>query len=349
MVDPSEAQEVIICGAGVSGSYLARLLEDEGFRVEVYDGNPLRGHRCAYGSFYSILRPSLMRAGLDIEDYITCWVDSLLLNGLELRVRNLVVIDKPRMLEGLYPSERVRRRFLRVPDELFRWERAGTLAVNASSIMLGAHRRIMARQYRARLSGLEARKAYLIIIPGYAGYAWAIPLDDRGYEFHLGAGSVNSDPHPLIYRLMERYGVRVEEISCACGRPISVADLERGGEAKICMRNIVSVGESAGAVYPATGEGIIPSIETSKWLYESLRRGRFPTDYLKGISKMLREYRDAFRLCVGFLRYPHLNWIRGAGRAAKLLADRAWPILTPRALIRLWLETPFKAGRGRHL
>ncbi|MBS7638140.1 hypothetical protein KEJ49_04540 [Candidatus Bathyarchaeota archaeon] len=334
----SPEPDALICGAGVSGSYLARLLVEGGFRVEVYDGNPLRGHRCAYISFSSLLKPILRRIGLELDDFILCHIRSLHLNGVELEVRNMISIDKPRMIEEIYPGDGVIKKNLRIPEELFRRGGEGTLTVNASSRILGAQRRILPRQFRARASGLEAGEAYLSVKPGYGGYSWAFPLDEEGRRFHIGAGCVNADPQPLIDRLMRSNGIRVEETICSCGRAISVADLSRNPEIMIHRGMVASIGEAAGAVFPMTGEGIIPSLETANWLYESLDRGDYPQSFEAKVQGMLMEYRDAFNLCIGFLKHPRLTWLRGVGRMTERLKGRALLNLTPVAWMRLWLK-----------
>ncbi len=334
----SPEPDVLICGAGVSGSYLARLLVGGGFRVEVYDGNPLRGHRCAYISFSSLLKPILRRIGLELEDFTLCHMRALLLNGVELEVRDMISIDKPRMIEEIYPGDGVIKENLRIPEELSRRGGEGALAVNASSRILGAHRHIWTRQVRARASGLEAGNAYLSVKPGIGGYSWAFPLDEEGRWFHIGAGCVNANPQPLIDRLMRSYGIRVKETICSCGRAISVADLSRNPQIMIHRGMVASIGEAAGAVFPMTGEGIIPSLETANWLYESLERGDYPESFEARVQGMLGEYRDAFNLCVEFLKHPRLTWLRGAGRMIERLRGRAILTLTPEAKMRLWLK-----------
>lgn len=334
----SPEPDALICGAGVSGSYLARLLVEGGFRVEVYDGNPLRGHRCAYISFSSLLKPILGDIGLELEDFTLCHIRSLHLNGVELEVQNMISIDKPRMIEEIYPGDGVIKKDLRIPEELFRRGGRGTLAVNASSRILGAQRHILTRQVRARASGLEAGEAYICVKPGYGGYSWAFPLDEEGGWFHIGAGCVDMDPQPLIDWLMRRYRVRVEEASCSCGREISIADLSRGPEIMIHKGMVASIGEAAGAVFPMTGEGIIPSLETSRWLYESLTKGDYPESFETKVQDMLRDYREAFNLCIGFLKHPRLTWLRGAGRMMEKLRGRANLNPTPKARMRLWLS-----------
>lgn len=74
------------------------------------------------------------------------------------------------------------------------------------------------------------------------------------------------------------------------------------------------------------------------WLYESLERGDYPEGFEAKVQGMLEEYRDAFNLCIRFLKHPRLTWLRGAGRMTERLKGRANLTLTPRAWTRLWLK-----------
>ncbi|MEM4727594.1 MAG: hypothetical protein QXD04_05005 [Candidatus Bathyarchaeia archaeon] len=142
----------------------------------------------------------------------------------------------------------------------------------------------------------------------------------------------------MLEHLTRSYGVRVLEILCSCGRAISVADLSRDPGIMIRRGRVTCIGEAVGAVFPLTGEGIIPSLETSRWLYESLERGDYPESFEIKIHRMLDGYRDAFDLCTRFLEHPRFTWLRGAGRMAERLRARASLTLTPGAWMRLWLK-----------
>jgi len=77
-------KELVVCGAGISGSYFYALFTDKfpETKLRIYDGAKKRGCSCAFGCFYSLLKEKLDKVGLNIEDYILCKNKGLVLNGV---------------------------------------------------------------------------------------------------------------------------------------------------------------------------------------------------------------------------------------------------------------------------
>jgi len=306
----------------------------ESVDVKVYDRNPGgRGHLCAWGSFEDLLRDRLRRVGLSVEDYVLSKVDHLVLNGVSMRVRNLVVVDKPRMLEDLLPARRVVKREVRQ----FKPQRNEVL-VNATSQPFGECHKIATTQQRAVLRGLEPNTIYVNIHPKFIGYGWAFPLSDDGRDWHLGAGCSNGDPAVLAELFKRRY--RLEEVSrlCVCGREIRVVNPE---EAVLVRDGVVSIGEAAGAVEPIAAEGMLSSIDSAELLYDSLSEEDYASSYEAGMRGMLSGIRTAYGLWRLMHRHHRWAWLRGYRYTVTRSYKSVKPELTTMTKLRLLKEILF--------
>ncbi len=325
---------VAVAGAGVAGSLLANLLEnDGGYRVTVYDGNRMRGHGCAWGCFYTLLKEQLGRVGLNVDDYVLCKTETLVLNGTPVKLRNEVAIDKPKMLEDLYPSRRVVKKHL--PDlNVY----GADLVVNATSEPLTNHYTIMTRQYKVEVEGAEKRVAYINMNPNIVGYSWLFPLDEDGENYHLGAGCINVDPHVLIGKMMERYRFKVKREKCSCSKSIKVLNPDK---TVLVKDKVVCVGEAAGCVYPITGEGIIPSMQSANILYNALKDG-FPKSYEENMAnQILNGHKKAFKVWRFMDKHARLAWLYGFRHMAERAKERSMPVLNAKTKLKLYLEILF--------
>lgn len=311
---------ISIVGAGVSGSLLARLLEDE-HNVMVYDGNLMRGHRCAFGCFYSLLGDQLDKIGLNIDNYVLCKPETLILNGIYIKIRNQIPIDKPKMLEDIWPHTKV------IPKHVPLVKHTGTdLTVNATATPLGSYNKIATKQSKAHIKGVEKQHIYVNIDPKYLGYAWIFPLDSDGNYFHLGAGCVNADPDILINKILKRYKIEIIDEECKCNRDIAVVNPD---DVVVERNGIVSIGEAVGAVYPVTGEGIIPSMESAFMLATSIKDNTFPKGYEHELgTQIFQDYKSAYKIWGRMDKHPRLAWLLGFGYMLGRAKTRTMPILT---------------------
>ena len=324
---------VRIVGAGVSGSYLYSRLKDSE-EVEVVDRNPSwRGHSCGWGSFEDQLRDRLSKVSLDLEDYVLSRVRRYVLNGVSIKIRNQVVVDKPRMLEDLLPAKEVVRgevgEFRALKNELL---------INATSRPFVEHNRITLIQHRAVVKGLEPNTIYIYIHPKFIGYGWAFPISDDGRDWHLGGGCSHGDPSVLVEKLKRRY--RVEEVSrlCSCGREIRITDPEK---AVLVRDGVVSVGEAAGVVEPITCEGILPSIDSAELLCSSLHQDNYTASYEEGMRGMLSRCKPAYEMWRFMHRHHRWAWLKGFGYIVERAESSIKPELTVVTKLRLVKEILF--------
>lgn len=327
---------ILIVGAGVAGSYLAALLRQDGKEdYLVYDRNPSwRGHLCAWGCFYSLLRDKLKPLGLNVDDYILCRADTLVLNGVRIKLRNEASLDKPKLLNDLCPESHVIKKEFSFSDEALASLHPNHLVVNATGIPFGKHYRIHTKEYKLRIHGLEPNTAYVNIDLNYVGYGWMFPLDEDGRDWHLGAGCVNADPEVLIRNIARRYRARpIPNHGCYCERDIRIIN---PGDCMLGENFAISIGEAAGAVYPISGEGIVPSMESAEVFYKWYKEHKPVTEYGKALwDKFLGENLGSFDVWRYMEKYPRLAWLLGAPSMVKRARKRIMPVMTPTTYLKL--------------
>jgi hypothetical protein len=300
----------------------------------VYDRNPGgRGHLCAWGSFEDLLGERLRRVGLDLEDYVLSKVDHLVLNGVLMRIRNLIIVDKPRMLEDLLPTREVVKRGVKQ----FRPRRDEVL-VNATSQPFGECHKIATTQQRTVLRGLEPNTVYVYIHPRFVGYGWAFPLSDDGGDWHLGAGCSNGNPAVLVDLFRKRYNLEGVKPLCSCGREISVVSPE---DAVLVKDGVVSIGEAAGAVEPIAAEGMLSSIDSAELLYSSFGQDDFRSSYEGVMRGLLSGYGAAHRMWGLMHRHHRWAWLRGFSYIVERADKSIKPELTAMTKLRLVKEILF--------
>jgi len=134
-------------------------------------------------------------------------------------------------------------------------------------------------QYRIRTHvALENR-----IQLGGIGFAWCFPLS--GNEYHVGCGSLLSDPHKRLRELgWVRKDIPKRDILCSChgrirltgpqlAQPFVSADVPGG---------VWGVGESIGCAAPLAGDGIVPGMKNVRLLLEWWDD---PVRYTKAVQK----------------------------------------------------------------
>mgnify|MGYP001049129176 CR=1 FL=1 len=322
-----------IVGAGVSGSYLYSRLRDTG-DVEVLDKNPnQRGHSCGWGSYEDQLKHRLSKVGLDLEDYVLNRVRRYVLNGVSIKIRNQVIVDKPRMLEDLLPAKEV------VKGEVSEFRPLkGEVLINATSHPFVEHNRIALIQHRVAVKGLERNTIYIYIHPKFIGYGWAFPISDSGRDWHLGGGCSHGDPSVLVEKLKRRYGVEEVGRLCSCGREIRVVDPEK---AVLVRDRVVSIGEAAGVVEPITCEGILPSIDSAEILYNSLHRDDYAASYEESMLEMLSKCEPAYEMWRLMHRHHRWAWLKGFGYIVERAESNIKPELTVVTKLKLVKEILF--------
>lgn len=332
--------KIAVVGAGVSGSYLTALLRNSGVNVEVYEREPeRRGHYCAWGSHYTLLREKLSKVGLNVDDYVLTRVKRVYVNGVEVGMGNTVIIDKPRMLRDMLSDGELFASNVDI-SELASKRVDLNLIVNATGTPhpKTPHTQIFTVESKSILDGAEENTAYVLFDLERVGYGWVFPLDDDGKWFHVGAGCLKSDwdATMLMLNTLSNYDLTVARHTCTCERTISIIK----GAPAIAEGRTIYVGESAGAVNPITGEGILTSMDTAEALAESIRTfggdaARVIADYSRRIMPMISEHVKAYRLLEEVKKHRRLGMLRIMIYMIKRSKSRSKPKLSPKSILRL--------------
>ncbi|MGC8555717.1 MAG: NAD(P)/FAD-dependent oxidoreductase, partial [Conexivisphaera sp.] len=134
-------------------------------------------------------------------------------------------------------------------------------------VLLGRPRRefaIPTLEFMVRYREMPFDDFYAEVFPGLTGYLWFFPLS--GNVAHVGSGDFGHRHIEYLSRFLERYPP--DEVIRRVGRPVRLSSPSMS--LPIRSGNAVAVGEAAGVVFPSTGEGIVPSLQSAEILAESL-------------------------------------------------------------------------------
>jgi flavin-dependent dehydrogenase len=269
--------KIAIAGAGITGGYLAKLLEQRGISPDVYDGmdhgTRCRCRSCGWGVPRGI-ETYLADVGLDFNEYLLEPMPSMNFDGLVAKTP-LCTLDKPRLIRDFTQGTRLKRQNLGF-EEADEYD----VVVDATGITRAflppcrsdltlptlQHRVIVESHGSERLeAGVYGNR-----IPGL-GYLWIFPLGNN--QYHIGIGGIGLARLDIF---LERfYQDSSESFSftrlCSCDGFVRVASpyystpfyckkTRKDGTPQV----IVGVGESIGTVAPFTGEGIVHSLECAR-------------------------------------------------------------------------------------
>lgn len=256
--------KIKIFGAGMSGCYLAKLLDNEGIDYEICDIRRFPDCRCAFGiGEWNTFKNLMKEIGYNAKDYVINEVKNIKTNVVDFKYY-VPIIDKRKLLSDLWNELNVKRK--------------SEIKVNDNDIVVDAtgYRRALLPKIKNDVlipcyqikckSNLDNSNIYVYISKDANGYAWAFPL---GEEWHIGAGHINGKnvAKELILKLIKYYSVKITRPTCKCFG--YVRHLPPSKCLPFIKENIVGVGESIGAV-TLVGGGNVTSLETSKILFECL-------------------------------------------------------------------------------
>jgi flavin-dependent dehydrogenase len=256
--------KIAIAGAGVTGSYLYRLLSRDGNLVSLFEKTPNTQcgiSSCAWGTskgFTGLVR----RAGLDPSSYILNRSDHVMIDGMKIKAE-LITFDKPKFIEDLREGATIEygvpaaREYDRVVD-----------CTGVSRAFLPPARDdvvLQCIQYRVRASKPLENEIRLRAI----GYSWCFPLSES--EYHIGCGSLLLDPRQVLKELgwLTSFSSAIQVV-CGCSEKIRLAAPHYSqpyiahGEGY----EIWGVGEAIGCVAPLAGDGIVPGMRSVNLLIE---------------------------------------------------------------------------------
>ncbi|MER3602229.1 MAG: dehydrogenase [Nitrososphaerota archaeon] len=307
-----------IVGGGLAGSYLYARLQGE-HELTIIEKTPAEKYTavCAWGTCLYPMRELASRAGLNFDDYV-------LHKGREMQVRygskdlyvrleGLVTFDKTRFVLDL---RRGAREVNAIAERaLFPYHKYD-LVVDATGFVrellpkMGDDLWVPTVEYLVKYSQPPLDDFYVEPFPGLTGYAWYFPLGDG--LAHVGAGDMKGRHFGWVNEFLRRYG---GEPLRRVGRPVRITPATRVDP--LAQGRSLAVGEAAGAIFPAVGEGIIPSLQS----VEDLLLSGFDPDRYGGLLR--RRFR------IYDLAYSVIK--------SKVLQDASWLGLAPAGL-RLYLH-----------
>ena len=262
--------KVAICGDGVAGSYLYRLLtrHSVGFEVTLFGKKEQRKceiNPCAWGvtkAFFPLVR----EVGLDPDDYILSRFKDMVVNG-HMMGALFYTIDKPKLLADLKADTEVSYTNLdhRNPNFDCIVDATGVERVYLPPVANGDD--VICPCYQMHFFTRDPITYPVMIQTGHVGYAWFFPLGP--HECHFGCGSLVRNPKEILnettlglVRAGEAHKSNGLELRCACASRVRL----NGPQASepFVHGNIWGVGESIGCVSPIIGEGIVPAMECAQ-------------------------------------------------------------------------------------
>lgn len=272
--------KVAIIGAGITGTYLHRLLNRMGQRADIFDKKP--GTRCgispcAWGTSHEFFELATA-AGLDPSSYILAPSNHIIMDGFKIPA-NLMTIDKPRFIKDLLQGAEVS---YSQPDT-GNYDRIidATGVTRAFLPPVKGDIVLQCAQFRVKTDMVRSNEAKL----GRIGYAWCFPLGNSTY--HIGCGSLLADPGEILKELAWIDNLPRNDIVCGCKSTIRLTGPEHSKPYFVASNNheVWGVGESIGCVAPLAGDGIVTGMKSAKIL---LKYWDDPSGYAKAIMKEFR-------------------------------------------------------------
>ncbi len=288
--------KIAIIGAGVSGAFLARMLDEH--QVEVFEGYPKEEHFpvCAWGASRNMLDYYSKLAGLNFDDYILHVgkkVEMRLPNGNKefLDCLGLVTYHKKRWEEDLLRSIKinygVRCRLDTFP--LHKYDYVLDCTGFHRSMLPKVDDELVVPAYEYMVDNVKHNEFYILGYRNATGYFWYFPLENS--RAFIGAGDINRRYYGIKEFFEENKGAK---ILSKIGRPIRITPPTR--MEPFYHKNVIGVGEAIGCVFPLLGEGIIPSLISAEILLNSIDNKIDLEYYRRNILKRFKYYDDVYKL-----------------------------------------------------
>ena len=305
-----------IFGAGMAGCYLGCLLDRSGYDYVVYEKykNKHCPSECAFGwANYSKVKQLCKLIDVNSDDYVLARPKKAIVNGIEFKIRDVVIFDKPKFINDLRNEINV---VYQVPSSF-----TADLIVDAT----GQYRALFGRngiktlstvQHKVYLSELDSENIYIYGKP--YGYAWAFPLGAD--KWHIGAGGFTEEQaRALMDRLKAEYdiGYTVGNMICVCRSPI-IWDYGIPFVRKHGNRYIVAIGEAGGFV-SAFGEGNTLALETAKCLFDAVRDNSNLDDAVRQYEEQVKKETAWLNVQYDFVRTLNRSWFKALFKVRKVI------------------------------
>ena len=273
--------KIAIAGAGLTGSYLYRLLAPRGYTVDLFD-RPARTRcgiePCAWGTsrgFAGLIEA----AGLDPHAYVLARADHIVIDGLRVKA-DLITFDKQKLIEDLRQGAAVSHS---KPDPAAYDRIIDCTGVSRAFLPPVEDDVVLACvQYRVKTDRPLENEIRLRAI----GYSWCFPLSRN--EYHIGCGSLIADPRKILEDLgWAESSSNPGEVICGCTAKIRLtAPLYSQPfmvQANECQ--VWGVGEAIGCVAPLAGDGVVPGMKSVHLL---MQWWSDPDGYARAVAREFR-------------------------------------------------------------
>ncbi|MDJ0269629.1 MAG: NAD(P)/FAD-dependent oxidoreductase [Aigarchaeota archaeon] len=315
-----------IVGGGVSGSYLASLL-DEKHNVIIYERQEFEKFYavCAWGTSLHELRRLSSKIGLDFDEYVLFTGKRMIVQlpnrELEIPLKGLCTFDKRRFVMDMHKGKEIvyGRAIDKAPSDRYNIVIDATGFNRALLPKIKKDYFIPTLEYRVRFNSPPFDDFMVRPLKGLCGYLWFFPLEN-GYA-HVGAGDYYKRHVDVLREFMREHG---GEIVKKIGRPVRIAPPHLCQP--IMEGNVIGVGESIGVVYPALGEGIIPGMQCAELLARHIERGtlqQYPSEVIKKFDVYEKVFEFIRKKIKGeFSWLKDFNLVLSAFLHMKLAEDR---------------------------
>jgi flavin-dependent dehydrogenase len=272
--------KLAIIGAGMTGAYLYRLLDKRSNVVHIFDKRP--GTKCgispcAWGTSRGF-KELIAATGLDPLNYILRPFEYVIMDGIKIKA-DLMTFDKQRLIQDLLGNAVIRRSL----PQTGKYDRVIDSTGVSRALLPPLHDDIILScvQYRIKAGMPMENKIKL----GRVGYSWCFPLS--GNEYHIGCGSLDSNPRKVLKDLGWAEQAPIRRISCSCMGKIRITAPLFSQPFVIAGSAVQTwgVGEAIGCVAPLAGDGIVPGMKSVQILLEHWDN---PLAYTKAL---LREFK----------------------------------------------------------
>jgi len=291
--------KIAIIGAGPAGLSLARYLVDHGFEkeVQVFEAQKdLAIKPCGWGlpdisrdnEIADIMKIALKHVLWEYSGYRVFLDGELLFENKSRRVLGYI-IDKREFLKSLSEGVELElnsaAKYLERGKVLIRNKEVAKydIVVNAGGFysQKTSIEKIPAIQYHIENKFSEPEIPELYFNSHLVGYAWFFPESGKRARIGIGGYASLKDLENILREIiLSREELRKASLIKREGAMVTVGGIV---EKLAKERDPYHIGEALGAVMPATGEGIRPSIYTALALYRSIRYG---IDYFNELRKI---------------------------------------------------------------
>ena len=269
-----------IIGAGITGAYLYRFLKNKGQEADIFNKQTETScgiNPCGWGTSHEFTE-LVSASGLNPSLYTLSFSNYVIMHDFKIKA-SLMTIDKPRLIGDLLQGAKV---IYSQPNQSL-YDRIIDATGVARAFLPPIENDIVVRciQFKVKTDAPRSNETSL----GRIGYAWCFPLADNTY--HIGCGSLSSDPLEVLEGLAWMHNVPSKDILCRCGGEIRLTGPDHSQPFFVASngQQIWGVGESIGCVPPLVGDGIVSSMKSVKIL---LDHWHDPFEYTKAIKKEFR-------------------------------------------------------------